>query len=582
MCREQRRDRSKTVEGSLAVTETALHESTGISSRHYKWVVLSNTTLGTFMALMNASVVIISLPAIFRGIHVQPLDPGNTGLLLWMLQGYLVVTAVLVVTFGRIGDIFGRVKLYNLGFLVFTVASIGLSLSPFTGTSGALVLIGLRVVQGVGGALLMANSTAILTDAFEVSQRGMALGLNVVAGISGSFLGLIVGGVMSTIDWRLVFLVSVPFGIIGTIWAYVALHETAELHPAKIDWWGNLTFGVGLVLVLIALTYGIQPYGGHSMGWTSPFVLGSLIGGLALLATFLKIEQRVDDPLMHLELFRNRAFAGGGIAMLFANMGRGGLQFLLIIWLQGIWLPLHGYDFIQTPLWSSIYLIPLSVGFLAAGPVSGTLSDRIGQKWPTTLGMALTAVTFFLLIVLPVNFPYPLFAVLLLLNGIGTGAFSAPNASMIMNSVPASKRGAASGIRATFMNSGFVLSIGLFFSLMVIGLASALPAAIKTGLVAQGVSPNEAAHVAALPPVGILFAAFLGYNPLSTLLGASLHQLTAAQQATITSRWFFPHLISGAFHSGLVISMVLSGLLCAIAALTSWWAGSDPAVQEIG
>jgi MFS family permease len=554
----------------------------GASSPNYKWVVLSNTTLGTFMALMNASVVIISLPAIFRGIHVQPLDPGNTGLLLWMLQGYLVVTAVLVVTFGRIGDIFGRVKLYNLGFLVFTVASIGLSLSPFTGTTGALVLIGLRVVQGVGGALLMANSTAILTDAFDVSQRGMALGLNVVAGISGSFLGLIVGGVMSTIDWRLVFLVSVPFGIIGTIWAYVALHETAELQPAKIDWWGNLTFGVGLVLVLIALTYGIQPYGGHSMGWTSPFVLGSLIGGLALLAIFLKIEQRVEDPLMHLELFKNRAFAGGGIAMLFANMGRGGLQFLLIIWLQGIWLPLHGYDFIQTPLWSSIYLIPLSVGFLAAGPLSGTLSDRIGQKWPTTLGMALTAVTFFLLIVLPVNFPYPLFAVLLLLNGIGTGAFSAPNASMIMNSVPASKRGAASGIRATFMNSGFVLSIGLFFSLMVIGLASTLPEAIKSGLVAQGVSPTEAAHVAALPPVGILFAAFLGYNPLSTLLGASLHQLTAAQQATVTSRWFFPHLISGAFHSGLVISMTLSGLLCAIAAVTSWWAGSDPAVKEIG
>ena len=531
---------------------------------------------------MNASVVIISLPAIFRGIGVQPLDPANTGLLLWMLQGYLVVTAVLVVTFGRIGDIFGRVRLYNAGFAVFTLASVALALSPVMGTAGALVLIGLRVLQGVGGALLMANSTAILTDAFDISQRGMALGLNVVAGISGSFLGLIIGGVMSTINWRLVFLVSVPFGVIGTIWAYVALHETAERHPARIDWWGNATFGAGLVLILVGMTYAIQPYGGHSMGWTNPLVFGSLIVGVLLLGWFWVIEQRTKDPLIHPELFRIRAFAGGGIAMLFANMGRGGLQFLLIIWLQGIWLPLHGYDFIQTPLWASIYLIPLSVGFLLAGPVSGILSDRIGPRWLTAGGMILTAATFFALIILPVNFPYPVFAALLLLNGIGTGAFSAPNATMIMNAVPASQRGAASGIRATFMNSGFVLSIGLFFSLMVVGLASSLPSAVKSGLLAQGVSAAEAARVAALPPVGILFAAFLGYNPLSTLLGSSIHQLTAAQQATVTSRWFFPHLIAGAFHSGLVVSMSLSGLLCAIAAGTSWWAGSPRTKSKSG
>ena len=546
----------------------------GASSPHYKWVVLSNTTLGTFMALMNASVVIISLPAIFRGIDVAPLDPANTGLLLWMLQGYLVVTAVLVVTFGRIGDIFGRVRLYNAGFVVFTAASIGLALSPVGGTGGALLLIGLRVVQGVGGSLIMANSTAILTDAFEVSQRGMALGLNVVAGISGSFLGLLIGGVMSAIDWRLVFLISVPFGVAGTIWSYVALHETAERHPAEIDWWGNVTFALGLVLFLIGMTYAIQPYGGQTMGWTNPFVIGSLVGGSALLVAFVKIETKQKDPMMHLELFRSKAFAGGGIAMLFANMGRGGLQFLLIIWLQGIWLPLHGYNFIDTPLWASIYLIPLSIGFLVAGPAAGIISDRFGPKWLTTLGMTVTAGTFIVLIVIPVNFPYPIFAVILLLNGIGTGAFSAPNASMIMGAAPVSQRGAASGIRATFMNSGFVLSIGIFFSLMVIGLSSSLPSAIKTGLTAQGVSPSEAAQVASLPPVGILFSAFLGYNPLGTLLGSSLSQLTAAQQATITSRWFFPQLISGAFHSGLVVSLSLSAILCAIAAGTSWWAGS--------
>ncbi|MEI8050098.1 MAG: MFS transporter [Actinomycetes bacterium] len=542
-------------------------------SKRYKWVVLSNTTLGVFLALFNSSVVIISLPAIFRGIGVDPLDPSNIGLLLWTLQGYLVVTAVLVVTFGRIGDIYGRVRMYNAGFVIFTIASLALGLSPATGTAGAWVIIVLRVVQGVGGALLMANSTAILTDAFDVSERGMALGLNVVAGISGSFIGLIVGGLVSGVSWRLVFLVSVPVGLIGTVWAYRALHETSERHPARIDWWGNVTFALGLVLILVGMTYAIQPFDGHPMGWTSPVVLGSLVGGCVLMAVFVWIERHVADPLLHLELFSSRAFAGGGIANLFANMGRGGLQFLLIIWLQGIWLPLHGYDFVDTPLWAGLYLIPLSVGFLVAGPIAGILSDRHGPRLLTTLGMAVTATTFLALLVLPVNFGYPGFALILLVNGIGTGAFSAPNTSMMMNAVPAARRGAASGIRATFLNSGFVLSIGLFFSLMVVGLAGSLPRAIRTGLAAQGVSPHLAAHVASLPPVGILFSAFLGYNPLGTVLGASLNDLTLQQRQTMTSRSFFPHLIAGPFHEGLVVSMSVSAVLCAAAAVLSWWAG---------
>ncbi len=543
-------------------------------SPRYKWIVLSNTTLGVFLALFNSSVVIISLPAIFRGIGVAPLEPSNVGLLLWTLQGYLVVTAVLVVTFGRIGDIFGRVKMYNAGFAIFTLASILLTFSPFVGTLGALVIIGLRVFQGVGGALLMANSTAILTDAFEVNQRGMALGLNVVAGISGSFLGLIVGGLVSTINWRLVFLVSVPIGLLGTIWAYLALKETSARQPASIDWWGNVTFAAGLVLFLVGMTYAIQPYGGHTMGWTNPLVLGTLALGVVLLGVFVAIERRVTDPLLHLELFKSRAFAGGGIANLFANMGRGGLQFLLIIWLQGIWLPLHGYSFISTPLWASVYLIPLSIGFLLAGPVAGILSDRFGPRVLTTAGMAVTAATFVALMIIPIDFSYPIFAVILFINGIGTGAFSAPNTSSMMNAVPATQRGSAAGIRATFMNSGFVISIGLFFSLMVVGLAASLPSAVLTGLERQGVSPQVAAHVASLPPVGTLFAAFLGYNPLGTLLGSSLGALTQAQRTTLLSHWFFPDLIAGSFREGLIVSMSVSAVLCAVASGLSWFAGS--------
>jgi MFS family permease len=541
----------------------------------YKWTALSNTTLGVFMALLNSSIVIISLPAIFRGIHVNPLQASNIGLLLWLLQGYLVVTAVLVVTLGRIGDIFGRVRMYNAGFAVFTVASVALALSPVTGTEGALILIGLRVVQGIGGALLMANSMAIITDAFPVHERGMALGINIVAGISGSFLGLLVGGLLAAVDWRLVFLVSVPIGVLGTIWAYLKLHDTGIRVPARIDWWGNATFALGLVLLMIGLTYGLIPNGGHSMGWTGPWVLTELIAGAGLLALFVWIETRVAEPMFNLSLFRLRAFAGAGLANLLSNMGRGGLQFMLILWLQGIWLPLHGYSFESTPLWSGIYLVPLSLGYLASGPLAGRLSDRYGQKWFSSAGMFGAAVTFVVLLFLPVNFSYPAFAVVVLLNGISVGLFSAPNTTTMMNAVPADQRGAASGMRATFMNSGFVLSIGIFFSLMIVGLASTLPAAMAHGLAAQGVPATVAHKVASLPPVGTLFAAFLGYNPMRTLLGPHvLHQIGSAHAATVTGKSFFPSLISGPFHHGLVIAFLASAGLCAAAGVSSLWAGN--------
>ncbi|MHB8329468.1 MAG: MFS transporter [Acidimicrobiales bacterium] len=546
----------------------------------YKWTALTNTTLGVFMAMMNTSVVIISLPAIFRGIHVDPLQPANIGLLLWLLQGYMVVTAVLVVTLGRIGDLFGRVRMYNAGFAVFTLASIALATSPATGTNGALVLIILRVVQGIGGALLMANSMAILTDAFPVKERGMALGINIVAGISGSFLGLLVGGLLADVEWRLVFLVSVPFGLAGTLWAYLKLHDTGVRTRARIDWWGNTTFALGLVLIMIGLTYGLMPHGGHSMGWTGPWVLTEILGGAGVLVLFTWIEVKVSEPMFHLALFRTRAFLGAGLANLLSNMGRGGLQFMLILWLQGIWLPLHGYSFQSTPLWSGIYLVPMSIGYLVSGPMAGRFSDHFGQRWFSTVGMLGAAATFLALLFLPVNFHYLWFAVLVLLNGIFTGLFSAPNTTTMMNAVPANQRGAASGMRATFMNSGFVLSIGIFFSLMIVGLASTLPAAMSSGLLAQGIPTAVAHRVASLPPVGTLFAAFLGYNPMRTLLGPHvLARIGPIHAATVTGKTFFPSLISAPFHHGLVVAFTASAVLCALAGLASLWAGDDQHVE---
>src|SRR5690242_14796446 len=534
------------------------------------------------IATINASILLIALPDIFRGIHIDPLAPGNTSYLLWLILGFMVVMAVLLVSLGRLGDIYGRVRMFNLGFAVFTAFSILLSVTWMHGSAGAIWLILMRVGQGVGGALLFANSSAILTDAFPADQRGLAMGVNSIAAIAGSFLGLVLGGVLAPLSWRLIFLVSVPVGVVATFWAYHSLRELGVRRAARIDWWGNLTFALGLVGVMIGITYGIQPYGGHDMGWTSPFVLTMLFGGLALLAVFCVVELHVDEPMFRLELFRIRAFTAGNIASLLAAIGRGGLQFILIIWLQGIWLPQHGYDFSRTPLWAGIYMLPLIGGFLVAGPASGWLSDHFGARPFATGGMVLAALSFLLLIVLPVNFAYPWFALILLLNGVGMGLFASPNSAGVMNSLPPSERGAGAGMLATFMNSASVLSIGVFFTLMIVGLASGLPHTLQNGLVAHGVPLADAHRVSTLPPVATLFASFLGYNPMQTLLGPHvLGSLPASQAHELTGRSFFPQLISGPFHSALVYAFVFAAVACLVAAVASLMRGGKYHHEEV-
>jgi MFS family permease len=555
-------------------SESALPGGRGPS---YKWVALSNTTLGVFMATLDASIVIIAMPAIFRGIGLDPLAPGNISYLLWLIMGYLLVTAVLVVALGRLGDIYGRVRIYNLGFGVFSAASLALSLDPLHGSGGALWLIGFRIVQAVGGAMLMANSAAILTDAFPTDQRGMALGVNQIAGLSGQFLGLVAGGLLATVDWRAVFWINVPIGIVGTIWSYRSLREIGASRPARIDWAGNITFTCGALVLLAGITYGIQPYGGHPTGWSNPLVLAALGCGLVLLAVFALVESRVAEPMFHLALFRIRAFAAGNAAALLTAIARGGLQFMLIIWLQGVWLPLHGYDYADTPLWAGICLLPLTLGFLVAGPISGYLSDRFGARAFATGGLLLMAASFLALLFLPVDFSYPVFAVIVFANGVGQGMFSAPNTSAIMGSVPPERRGAASGMRATFQNSGMALSIGIFFSLMVTGLAGHLPHTLSTGLQAQGVPASVAGPVSSLPPVSTLFAAFLGQNPVGHLLAPSgvLSTLPHANAATLTGTRFFPNLISGPLHQGLTVVFIAAAIMALVAATASLLRGSD-------
>ncbi|HEY8754952.1 MAG TPA: MFS transporter [Candidatus Dormibacteraeota bacterium] len=555
-------------------TQTTPTAATAISPR-YKWLVLSNTTIGVLLATIDSSIMLIAMPDIFRGIKLNPLAPGNSFYLLWMILGFLIVSSVLVVSLGRLGDMFGRVRMYSLGYVIYTTASLVLTVDPLTGQAGALWLIIGRLFQGVGAAFLVANSAAILTDAFPSNQRGLALGINNVAGISGSFIGLILGGVLGAINWRLVFLVSVPFGLFGTIWSYRKLKELGQRHRAKIDWAGNVTFAVGLILIMIGITYGIEPANGNSMGWASVPVIGLLVLGVASLAAFAVIESRVAEPMFRLPLFKIKAFTFGTLATFLSAIGRGGLMFMLIIWLQGIWLPLHGYSFEQTPLWAGILMIPLTIGFLVAGPVSGYLSDRVGARYLATGGMTGAAATFVLLMLLPVNFNYWAFATILLMCGISMGAFSAPNRAAIMNSLPARHRGAGSGMNSTFQSSAQVLSIGIFFTLMIIGLSATLPTTLTHGLVAHGVSATVAAEVGSLPPVSILFAAFLGYNPIQTLVGPGvLDHLSAADRTELTGHSFFPNLISAPFHSGLTAAFIFAAIVSLIAAAASWSRGS--------
>jgi MFS family permease len=545
-------------------------------SDNYKWIALSNTTLAILLATLDGSITIIAMPDIFRGIHLNPLSAGNSFYLLWMVLGYLIVSSVLIVSLGRLGDMFGRVRMYNLGFVIYTAASLMLTIDWLTGHAGALYLVIFRLVQGVGGAFLLANSTAIVTDAFPANQRGMALGINNIVGVSGMFVGLVLGGILAPISWRSVFLISVPVGLFGTVWAYLKLRElSTPKRGSGIDWLGNVTFALGLILIMVAITYGIRPYGGSAMGWGSPRVLTLLGAGVLSLVAFSFIERHAKDPMFKLQLLKIRAFTFGTLSTFLAALARGGLLFMLIIWLQGIWLPQHGVDFAQTPLRAGLFMLPLTIGMLCAGPASGYFSDRYGARPFATSGMVLAAVSFGLLFLLPTNFSYPVFALVLLFNGLSMGLFASPNRAAVMNSLPAGDRGAGGGMNQTFQNGAQVLSVGIFFSLMIAGLATSLPQTLTNGLHSHGVALATATSIGhTTPPVSVLFAAFLGYNPIKTLVGPHvLGTLSAHSQSVLTGRAFFPELISGPFRTGLHTAFAFAIVACVIAAVASLMRG---------
>ena len=542
----------------------------------YKWIVLSITTIEMFMVSVNGSITLISLPAIFNGINIDPLT--SFQYLIWVLMGYSLVTATLLLSFGRLSDMYGRVKLYNIGFAIFTFGSILLFLTPDKGDAGALEIIAFRLVQAVGASFTFSNSAAILTDAFPPEERGKALGLNTIAFLSGQFVGLVLGGILAFYNWRYVFLVSVPVGILGTIWAFLKLRETPlPKRKRKIDVWGNVTFVTGLTILLIGITYALLPYGQDPMGWGNPWVITSLVIGIVLLIAFPIIESRVEDPMFRLNLFKIRVFSLANIAGFLSALARGGMMFLLIMLLQGIWLPLHGYSYESTPFWAGVYMLPLTAGFVMMGPLSGWLSDKYGSRWFATSGMLLTAVAFLMLAMLPYDFDYPVFAVALLIMGIGNGMFGSPNIAAIMNSVPPEDRGVASGMRSMLQNSGMVVSMALFFTIVIVSLTHLFPPELATSLAGAG-APELVGPMSVIPPTGALFAAFLGYNPVNAILvtvpQAVVAAISPATMATLTGTTWFPTTLANAFMPSLRISFCIGALLCIVAAVLSSLTGS--------
>ncbi|MCL4364795.1 MAG: MFS transporter [Candidatus Marsarchaeota archaeon] len=561
----------------------------------YKWIALSNTTLGVLMATINSNILLISIPAIFNGIHLNPLSGNAFQYLLWLLFGYNIITATLLVTFGRLSDMFGRVRLYNMGFLIFTIGSVLLFLTPGTGAAGALELIAFRIIQAIGSAFLFANSAAIITDAFPYNERGKALGINQVAALVGSLLGLLLGGILAVIDWRIIFLVSVPVGIAGTIWSYLKLRELGKQKKGQmLDIYGNATFAIGLTLLLVGVTYGLLPYGSSPMGWSNPFVMASLATGFVLLIAFIFVEKAARDPMFRLELFSIRMFSAANIAGMLGSMARGGVFILLIILLQGIWLPLHGYSFAETPFWSGIYMIPMLFGFVFMGPLSGWLSDKHGARILATGGMVVSGIAFIILAALPFNFTYFEFAAILLVMGMGSGMFAAPNTASIMNSVPPENRGAASGMRATLQNTGATASLAIFFTIVILSLSASLPAALSHAISMAGAPQIVANDAARIPPTTALFATFLGYNPVKSLLmqlpQSDVAAITNKTLATITSQSWFPNAIAPSFMQSLDLSFYIGAALSFIAAAASLMRGKkyvhgapeDKLEREIG
>ncbi|MDT7876917.1 MAG: MFS transporter [Sulfolobaceae archaeon] len=525
-----------------------------------KWIALSNTSIAIFIAFANYNMIIIALPQIFNSLRFNPTAPDALGYLIWLILGYMIVTSSLVVTFGRISDLKGRAKLYSLGFLIFAISSGFLSTVNGYGDSAVLEMIILRLFQGVGGGLLMVNSAAILTDYFPKNELGKALGLNQVSGLVGGVAGLIIGGVLSVINWRYIFLLDFVVGIIGTLWSFKSLRDVQKPIKQPLDIIGNVLFALGITLLLISVTYGLLPYGNQQLGWGNPFVITGLTISFLVIGIFVFVERKVKNPMFDLSLFKVRDFSVANFTNFIASMARQGILLMMLVLLQGIWLPLHGVPYSQTPFWAGLYLIPNMLGFAALGPISGILSDRYGSRVFTSLGLFVSALGFFLLSLLPYDFQLWQFFAISFLMGAGMGLFSSPNMADIMASVPVQKRGAASGMRASLQNTASAISVVLYFSVVITGMAVTLNSSIESALSSYGIHLNVN-----LPAAVAIFSALLGYDPLSSLTSS----LPTSVASHIDTPAFFVTAIAPSFMSGFRLMLDISAALLVLSGILS-------------
>ena len=449
----------------------------------YKWTVLSNTTLGVLMSSLDTNIVLIALPTIARQL------PGTTLLdLIWILIGYQLITAAILVSFGRLADMFGRVKLYNLGFIIFTVGSALCSVS-FT----PVELISFRMIQGIGAAFLFSNSAAIITDAFPVNERGKALGTNQVAIVFGAAMGLVFGGfLVSLLGWRSIFWVNIPIGIFASLWSHFKLRELATIEKGqRIDLTGNFTFAGGLALILVAITV-------YSLGSLSGlYALLMILVGVTLIVFFVIVEIRSRYPMFNMSLFKVKAFSYGSFALLLNALANGAVTIVLVFYLQGPTMRL-------TPLVAGIFLVPMSASLAIIGPISGFLSDRYGQRFFAVLGLVTSIIGFALLSLIGYTISFTQLLVPLVFVGVGMGFFASPNRSGIMSGSPPRYRGVASGMSATMNNVGRTFSTGIAFLVIAIGTPLTQLKSIFVGSAVQGNAPWVSDFIASIHYVYII------------------------------------------------------------------------------
>jgi len=451
-------------------TSISNHRRLGVSAGHrnYKWWALSCTSLGMLLAATNSGTLIIALPDLERSLHASLLA------LVWVILAYLIAATVLVLTAGRLSDLFGRKRAYVGGFLVFAFASLGAGFSP-----NAEVLILWRILQGIGSAFLFANAAALVTDAFPKEELGLAMGANTMVAAIGLVLGPVLGGALVAISWHWVFWFNVPLALAGAAWGGLILRELAQRDPARsYDVLGTVTFVVGLTGLVLGVSRG-----GLS-GWTDPLALASLAAAAVLLPTWVVIERRSVAPMLDLGLFSNRLFAAASAASFINGLARFALMFLFVFYYQGAQA--------NSPIEAGVKLIPLALGMLIASPLSGIYADRHGSRTLAALGMLVSAVGLAGMTTLQVHSPYWQSALWLAFVGVGSGMFNSPNTAAMMGTVPAARRGIAAGARTLLQNTGAVLSIAFVLAIVTSAVPKSTLFAVFSG-VSKGLSAQKLA-----------------------------------------------------------------------------------------